>query len=74
MIIGRTPMVTSDQWVEIVDAVKDRVAEVLGDLKDDKKELNEILDRAGVSNTVANEGAVKDAIEKAIAAVDGDAF
>jgi hypothetical protein len=67
-------MVTSDQWVEIVDAVKDRVAEVLGDLKDDKKELNEILDRAGVSNTVANEGAVKDAIEKAIAAVDGDSF
>jgi hypothetical protein len=74
MIIGRTPMVTSDQWVEIVDAVKDRVAEVLGDLKDDKKELNEILDRAGVSNTVANEGAVKDAIENAIAAVDGDSF
>ena len=67
-------MVTSDQWIEIVDAVKDRVAEVLGDLKDDSSEISEILDRAGVRDTFANAGAVKDAISKAIDAVDGDPF
>lgn len=67
-------MVTTDEQIEIIDAVKDRAAEVLGDLKDDRKELVEILDRAGVAVTVASESAVKSVIEKAIAAVDGDSF
>lgn len=67
-------MVTSDEQIEIIHAVKDRVAEVLGDLKDDRNELVEILDRAGVDVNDHSLSTVKGFIEKAIASVDGDSF